>query len=41
MVMPMKTKHRIIFDDSKNMAIIPPDSVDLVVTSPPYPMIKM
>jgi len=37
----MKTKHKIIFDDSKNMEIIPSDSIDLVVTSPPYPMIEM
>ena len=28
MVMSMKTKHKIIFDDSKNMEIIPSDSID-------------
>ena len=39
--MSMKTKHKIIFNDSKNMENIPSDSVDLVVTSPPYPMIEM
>jgi DNA modification methylase len=39
--MSMKTKHKIIFNNSKNMKIIPSNSVDLVVTSPPYPMIKM
>ncbi|MDL1968746.1 MAG: site-specific DNA-methyltransferase [Deltaproteobacteria bacterium] len=37
----MKTKHKIIFNNSKNIEIIPSDSIDLVVTSPPYPMIKM
>ena len=39
--MSMKTKHKIIFNNSKNMRVIPSNSVDLVVTSPPYPMIKM
>jgi DNA modification methylase len=37
----MKTIHRIFFENSKNMVNIPPDSVELVVTSPPYPMIEM
>lgn len=37
----MKTVHRIIFGDSREMKEISDDSVDLVVTSPPYPMIKM
>jgi DNA modification methylase len=37
----MKIKHKIIFNNSKNMKVIPSNSVDLVVTSPPYPMIKM
>ena len=37
----MKTSHRIIFSDSKNMDTIPDESVDLIVTSPPYPMIEM
>jgi len=37
----MKTAHRIYFQNSKNMAVIPASSIDLVVTSPPYPMIKM
>jgi DNA modification methylase len=37
----MKTSHQIIFDDSKNMNTIPSESISLVVTSPPYPMIKM
>lgn len=37
----MKTSHQIIFDNSNNMNTIPSESIALVVTSPPYPMIKM
>lgn len=37
----MKTRHHTYFENSKNMAAIPSNSVDLVVTSPPYPMIEM
>jgi len=37
----MKTSHQIIFDNSNRMKTIPPESISLVVTSPPYPMIKM
>ena len=37
----MKTTHRIVFENSKNMEDIPSESVDLVSTSPPYPMIEM
>ncbi|MCP4106822.1 MAG: site-specific DNA-methyltransferase [Desulfobacteraceae bacterium] len=37
----MKTTHRIIFKNSDSMTGLPSDSVDLVVTSPPYPMIEM
>lgn len=37
----MKTTHRIIFGNSKNMTDIPSESVDLMITSPPYPMIQM
>lgn len=37
----METTHRIIFENSNRMAAVPSDSIDLVVTSPPYPMIKM
>jgi len=37
----MKTTHNIIFEDSAHMEAVPSDSVDLIVTSPPYPMIKM
>ena len=37
----MKTRHEIIFSDSGNMKRLPEESVDLLVTSPPYPMIEM
>jgi DNA modification methylase len=37
----MKTTHQIIFENAKNMRSIASNSVDLIVTSPPYPMIKM
>ena len=37
----MKTKHRIIFGDARDMKEIENESVDLMITSPPYPMIKM
>ncbi|WDP83825.1 MAG: site-specific DNA-methyltransferase [Desulfobacter sp.] len=37
----MKTEHKTIFSDSKQMSALLDQSADLVVTSPPYPMIKM
>ncbi len=37
----MKTTHNILFQDSQDLKEIPSESVDLVVTSPPYPMIEM
>lgn len=38
----MKTSHRVVFGDAKRrLAEMPSSSVDLVVTSPPYPMIEM
>lgn len=37
----MKTKHRIYFNSSANMKTVNNESVDLIVTSPPYPMIEM
>lgn len=37
----METQHTPIFADASQMAALPDDSVDLVVTSPPYPMIDM
>ena len=37
----MKTTHKIIFNNSKNMEEVSPNTVNLVVTSPPYPMIEM
>ena len=37
----MKTMHRICFGDSREIKEIKNEAVDLVVTSPPYPMIAM
>lgn len=37
----IKTKHKIIFGDSRRMEEIEDESVHLVVTSPPYPMIEL
>ncbi len=37
----MQTTHKITISDSRNLTGIPDDSIDLVVTSPPYPMIRM
>lgn len=37
----MKTVHEIIFSDARNMELLDDESVELVVTSPPYPMIAM
>jgi modification methylase len=37
----MKTRHKLVIADARSMADIPAESVDLVVTSPPYPMIQM
>ena len=37
----MKTIHQIFYRDARNLKEIPSGSVDLVVTSPPYPMIGM
>lgn len=37
----MKTIHKILYQDSRNLENIPSESIDLIVTSPPYPMIEM
>ncbi len=37
----MITRHQIYFQDSRNMEALASESADLVVTSPPYPMIEM
>jgi DNA modification methylase len=37
----MITQHQIYFQDSRNMEALDSGSTDLVVTSPPYPMIEM
>jgi len=37
----METTHRVYTEDAREMDAVADDSVDLVVTSPPYPMIEM
>lgn len=37
----MHTHHRLIFENARQMSALPAESVHLVVTSPPYPMIAM
>ncbi|MES3516334.1 MAG: site-specific DNA-methyltransferase [Natronomonas sp.] len=37
----METTHRIVTGDSRSLSEVADDSVELVVTSPPYPMIEM
>ncbi len=37
----MKTRHQIFFKNAQNMKELSPGCVNLVVTSPPYPMIEM
>lgn len=37
----MKTLHRVFNKDSRSMEMIDSESINLVVTSPPYPMIEM
>jgi DNA modification methylase len=36
-----ETIHKLLLADSRDLSEIPRESVDLVVTSPPYPMIHM
>ena len=38
---PFITTHQIFIDDARRMSAAPDDCVDLVVTSPPYPMIQL
>ncbi|WP_226011463.1 DNA-methyltransferase [Halomicrobium salinisoli] len=37
----METTHRIVVEDARDLGQVDDDSVELVVTSPPYPMIEM
>jgi DNA modification methylase len=41
MVDPFTTTHRIFLDDARHMSTLPAECIDLVVTSPPYPMIQL
>ena len=38
---PFTTTHQIFLDDARHMSTVPAECVDLVVTSPPYPMIQL
>ena len=38
---PLVTTHRVLIGNSQSMSEVDPASVDLLVTSPPYPMIEM
>ena len=35
------TRHTVLHGDARSLGMIPAESIELVVTSPPYPMIKM
>jgi DNA modification methylase len=37
----METRHRVVVGDARRLEAVADDSVELVVTSPPYPMIEM
>jgi DNA modification methylase len=37
----METRHRIVTGDARSLSAVEDDAVELVVTSPPYPMIEM
>ena len=37
----MKTNHKVHFTNSQNLDLLEDNSISLVVTSPPYPMIEM
>ena len=37
----METTHKVYFKDSSNLSEVESDSIDLMITSPPYPMIEM
>jgi DNA modification methylase len=37
----LKSEHRVYIGDSGNLSFVPDESIALVVTSPPYPMIEM
>ncbi len=37
----MKTRHNIHFEDANDMSAVDTETVDLMITSPPYPMIEM
>ena len=40
-IQKMVTEHKIVYSDAREMKQIKAESVDLIITSPPYPMIQM
>jgi len=38
---PPETTHEVVVGDARSLSDVPDDSVELVVTSPPYPMVEM
>ncbi|MFB6083120.1 MAG: site-specific DNA-methyltransferase [Halorientalis sp.] len=36
----METEHRVVLDDARTLSAVDDDAVDLVVTSPPYPLVE-
>jgi len=41
LISPLMTSHKIYFEAAKDLQSIKDESIDLIVTSPPYPMIEM
>jgi DNA modification methylase len=39
--MPTRTDHRVVVGDARSLSTVDDDAVELVVTSPPYPMVEM
>lgn len=37
----MKTKHNVLYNNANNIPEVTNESIDLIITSPPYPMIEM
>ncbi len=37
----MRTRHKVFIDDARRMSLLEDETIDLIVTSPPYPMIDI
>ena len=37
----METRHQVFYEDARALVSIPKETIDLIVTSPPYPMVEM